>query len=230
MSMDRILLIVLFVVAGKTNAQTRLVNGIVRNVITGGPVPYASVMMKGTQHGVSTDSAGKFVLEVPVNGHETELEISSLGFETGTIRFIDSDKAEQICNLMPAASELEKFEIRSFTCYRRRTRCGTITAIRYTTGREANEFSSENNLVVYPNPIPAGNNIRAALQLKVKGEYRLDLVDAGGRIVWMRTININETKYNISIPTQSLWSAGVYWLRISGRHSKEVYSGKIVVQ
>lgn len=38
------------------------------------------------------------------------------------------------------------------------------------------------------------------------------------------------TKYNLSIPTQNTWSAGIYWLRISGTHTKKIYHGKIVVQ
>ena len=43
-------------------------------------------------------------------------------------------------------------------------------------------------------------------------------------------IDLKELKYKLSIPTQNTWSAGVYWLRISGNNTRKVYHGKIVIQ
>jgi hypothetical protein len=249
------LLIVVFVFGGKAKAQggikyqkvvqvkkdrpeeficvlpkPRIISGIVKNGVTGEPVSYASVILKGTQQGVSADSAGKFLLEVPEIEDNYELEISSLGFELASFNFSKSEKTDKVYFLSPEADELQKFEFVRDPTVKGAIRCGYVISRWYRLGREVNELLPKKDIVVYPNPINAGNNIQAALQLKEKGEYRLDLMDASGRVVWMRTLNISEAKYNLSIPTQSLWSAGVYWLRISGRHTKKIYHGKIVLQ
>ena len=251
------LLIVLFVFAGKTKAQgairyqrlvtvkkcppkivedtgqnLRSVSGIIKNAMTNEPIPFASVMVEGSQHGTSADTAGKFTLLVPA--YETTLAISSLGFETAIIRLTESDKEEQIFNLAPMAMEMEPVVVSTSECYKVMVN-GAMTSIETVTiyekfSRELNDWFPKKDVIIYPNPIPAGNSIQAALQLKEKGEYRVDLIDGGGRILWMRKVNINEAKYNLSIPTQNLWSAGVYWLRISGRHTEKVYNGKVVIQ
>jgi hypothetical protein len=248
------MIIMLFVFAGKAKAQAvgglkyekmyqvkderpeelrcvlpKTVNGVVKNAITGEPVPFASIMLKGTKIGVSSDSAGKFVMALPLQKHKSTLEVSSLGFETATISF--SDTTEAICNLSPEAKDLRKVEVVSYMgMLRGKVRCVATVSRRERIARKMIELLPRKDVVVYPNPIGAGNNIQAALQLKEKGEYFIELMDAGGRIMWMQKINLPETKYNFSIPTQNTWSAGIYWLRISGQHTKKIYNGKIVIQ
>jgi hypothetical protein len=251
------LVIMLFVFAGKTKAQGgikyqkitqvkktpakekdseilngRTIHGQVLDALSGEPIIAATVMLKGSQIGTHTDTSGKFSLQVPVWGHETELEISSVGFETATFTGIDSDKDEQVCNLSPNANALDTFKYVLNTSVMGGLRTISTTRRWVKIKREVREWfpAVKKDVVIYPNPISAGENIQAALQLQEKGEYQLQLVDAGGRVMWMRNMSLNESKYNISIPTQSLWSAGVYWLRISGRHTKKIYHGKIVLQ
>ncbi|MDX2415462.1 MAG: carboxypeptidase-like regulatory domain-containing protein, partial [Bacteroidales bacterium] len=61
------------------NAQTSTINGVVKDGITGEPIPGATVMVKGTTNGVATDLDGKYVLNVQsTNGI---LHISFVGYE-----------------------------------------------------------------------------------------------------------------------------------------------------
>jgi hypothetical protein len=254
------LVIVVFVFAGKAKAQggikfqkvaqvkkdrpeeeiclirkPNFITGTVKNAMTGEPIPFASVMMKGTQDGVSTDSAGKFRLEVTGIGRGANLEVSSTGFEPGSVNIKYSDKGEQIIHLSPAAQELDKVEIVGYPvirCYSLMgglSRAVKVSAIEKVT-RETKEWFPKKDVVIYPNPIEAGNNVQVALQLKEAGQYRVDLIDASGKVLSMQTLNMKEPAYKISIPTNTTWSAGVYWLRITGRHTKKIYTGKIVLQ
>ncbi|MFN4285102.1 MAG: SusC/RagA family TonB-linked outer membrane protein [Lacibacter sp.] len=61
-------------------AQTVTVTGTIRDA-QGEPVPFASVLIKGTNKGVSADAAGAFKIEVPA-GKKTVLVISATGFDT----------------------------------------------------------------------------------------------------------------------------------------------------
>jgi iron complex outermembrane receptor protein len=50
------------------NAQNITVKGSVADKGTGEPIPYASIQLKGTLTGTSTDANGQFVIDVPKSG------------------------------------------------------------------------------------------------------------------------------------------------------------------
>lgn len=85
-------------------------------------------------------------------------------------------------------------------------------------------------LRVYPNPIIAGNSITVNLNLeKTAGDYKLELMDAGGRIVWIQAIQDVQQAQTISVPTQATWGKGVYWLRVTSA-TKKIYTAKVLLQ
>lgn len=233
------LIVVLLVSAGRLKAQGKIkverkvqqISGIVKNAMTGEPVPFASVDISG--RGFSTDSAGKFSVKVPQHG--ATVQISSAGYEGGKFTLNAIYKEEQDFYLSPAAGEMEKVVVIGYgssRCYSIAGGIGVSVSVSTfeKTVREVNEWLPKKDVVIYPNPIQAGNNVQVALQLKEAGQYRLDLIDASGKVLSMQTINLKEPTYKLSIPTKSTWSAGVYWLRITGRHTKKIYNGKIVLQ
>ena len=60
-------------------AQNISVSGSVKDASDGSPVPFASVHLKGTMTGVSTDADGYYSITVPANG---TLVFSSIGYKT----------------------------------------------------------------------------------------------------------------------------------------------------
>jgi hypothetical protein len=72
------LLLVLFFSITTVNAQERQITGTV-NDNAGSPVINASVIVKGTNAGTSTDATGHF--SISVKGTNAVLEISSVGFK-----------------------------------------------------------------------------------------------------------------------------------------------------
>jgi TonB-linked SusC/RagA family outer membrane protein len=79
-------------VKATTGAQTRTITGSVVDAKTSEPVANATVSVKGTQIGTTTDKEGRFSLTVPENA---VLEVSSVGFETMEL----TPKAENIVNV-----------------------------------------------------------------------------------------------------------------------------------
>ena len=71
----------------------------------GQPVIGASVIVRGTTLGVSTDAEGRFTLEVPAPAASQTLEVSYLGYETATIPV--GSRTSFMVTLRESASEIE---------------------------------------------------------------------------------------------------------------------------
>lgn len=63
-----------------TDAQTRSISGTIMDASLGGPVPGATVMVKGTTRGMATDVDGKFT--IPLQAGDQVLVISFVGYLT----------------------------------------------------------------------------------------------------------------------------------------------------
>lgn len=86
-----ILWLISLIMVCTAQAQHTQVSGVVTDSITGEALPYASVILKGTTTGGSTDSDGRFSFSVP-NASGT-LQISYLGYENHELRIAPKGKA-----------------------------------------------------------------------------------------------------------------------------------------
>lgn len=213
--------------------------GKVVNELTGKPVPFASIQVKkGPSTMAIEDGSFSLLKNKRVMGPVT---VSAIGYAKQTIR-VEDNTGEITIYLVPEAEELQPVEVRSLIGVTGKVNVehcsvmmgGIISSVKVSktekVTRLVNEWFPKKDVVAYPNPLVSGNTMSVALQLKEKGQYRLELIDASGRVMWIQSTNIPSTKYNLSIATQSTWPAGVYWLRITGRHTKNIYNSKIVLE
>ena len=63
-------------------AQKTIISGKITDELTGDPLPFVSVIIKGTTAGTISDAAGKFRFETSVRA--TELNFSFIGYQTET--------------------------------------------------------------------------------------------------------------------------------------------------
>ena len=84
-------------------AQSTTVRGTVTDSSTGEGIPFASVMVKGTMTGTSTDADGNYSLSVPATG---TLVFSSVGYVTTEIAL--STRAVYNVALDPDAVSLDQ--------------------------------------------------------------------------------------------------------------------------
>ena len=73
---------------GRSEAEAKkpaVISGVVRDA-AGNPVVGAAVVVKGTTIGISTDSEGRFSLQVPPPASQAVLEINYLGYEPTDVR------------------------------------------------------------------------------------------------------------------------------------------------
>jgi hypothetical protein len=215
--------------------------GYVKDARTGLMVPFATISIK-KRAVTSTDSSGKFILKSWRKGSELDLTISAVGYASQTIT-LDKRVLEWVTIfLVPEVKELEPVVVNGSVmgALKQVTVCHSTVAGAVITmkkvsktekfTRAVKDWFQKKDIVVYPNPLSPGNTMKVDLKLKETGQYRLELIDASGKIVWIRSMNIPAKQFTISVPAQLAWSAGVYWLRISGTHTKNVYNSRVVIQ
>lgn len=86
------------------SAQTRKVSGTVKDVVSGAPISGASITVKGTTVGTSTDAEGAFSLDVPANAL---LVVSSIGYLESQVR----PDASGTVNILLSATEGKMDEV-----------------------------------------------------------------------------------------------------------------------
>jgi hypothetical protein len=208
---------------------------------TGLPVPYASVLAKKGKAAIA-DSSGQFNLE-QYKGARQILTVSAIGYAPQTIRLDKHNPGNITIYLRREAEELDAVEVSAIVCSTsKNVVMGTMVGIAGGISvqseisstekmtRVIKEWFPKKDVVAYPNPLSPGTTMKVDLKLKETGQYRLELIDASGKIIWIRSMNIPSQQFTVSVPTQPAWSAGVYWLRISGTHTKNVYNSRVVIQ
>jgi TonB-linked SusC/RagA family outer membrane protein len=103
-------LFLLFLVVGLAHAQDRLVTGRIRSADDGNGLPGASVLIKGTTVGTSTDAEGRFKLAVPAGGNT--LVVSFIGYVKEEIPLGDRTSVEVA--LKADANQLNEVVVTAF--------------------------------------------------------------------------------------------------------------------
>lgn len=93
------------------HAQNISVSGIVKDSLSGEPLPFASVYFEGTTIGILTNEDGRFTLQNKEK--HTKLSVSSLGYNSKTISLKAGQKNEElIFFLQPALFELSEVVVK----------------------------------------------------------------------------------------------------------------------
>ena len=217
------------------------IRGLIKDDQTQFPVGFATVRVKGSELSVAADEQGQFEWPSVKNGQELVLVISAVGYETREVTITKESKGLQEITLTPEADELKAVEVRGYSGRKVCTdMVGSVVMVTKVPLKEQVLRSVKDTLqswlpmkreiTVYPNPAVKGNQVNLRLDLPKTGTYRLELLDASGRIVHAQQIQVAQPSQVASIPTQSIWSAGIYWLRLSNAADKKIYQTKVMLQ
>lgn len=92
-----------------------MVNGLITDAETGEPIPFANVLVQGTDVGTSTDIDGKFTIKNAPMGYG-RLKVSSVGFESRISKdvYITKNKAVYVeVSLQPSTGQLDEVVVES---------------------------------------------------------------------------------------------------------------------
>lgn len=131
--MKRIFTLILFLLAATAylHAQTQVLKGTVSDEV--GPLPGASVTIKETQKGTTTDLKGNF--QININSGESII-FSALGFETQTVKFISQENLK--ITLKPVSISLNETVVVGYATQKKVTLTGSVGAV---SGTELNTRS-----------------------------------------------------------------------------------------
>jgi hypothetical protein len=212
--------------------------GVVLDASTNQPVPGASIKIKGTQQGTSADDTGNF--QLPVEKKSTlELEFSAIGYEPQTMVLDKITNWENVRVLLkPAYAALQEVSVIGYGTMGKVVLLGGATScVKLTTiekiQRNINDWTPDalkKDVKIYPNPVMRGNAINVKLNLPQEGEYRLELLNNAGQVMLVQPLFMQTKEQQIDLYTQTKWSAGIYYVRISSPKSKKVFEAKVLLQ
>jgi hypothetical protein len=202
------------------------------------PVIGASISIQSRYGGTMTDTLGNFHFSVQQKD-SLVLEFSAVGYETQT-RVIDglTNSQEIQVYLTPTFAALQEVSVISYPAITCRGIVGGIST-RYTVSktekikRNINDWmpaALKKDIKMYPNPVVRGNSIQVNVSLKQAGDYKLEIMNAAGQVMQVQPLSMQTKEQLFNLYTQSDWSAGIYWIRISSSHTKNVYQSKLLVQ
>ena len=131
----------LLLVCGVTFAQNISVRGQVTDGSTGEVVPFASIQLKGTMTGTSTDADGNYTISVPRNA---SLVVSSIGYVTQEVA-VDGRGVVNVM-LSPDREALEEAMVVAYGTARKGTYTGAASVVRSDEIRDMPTTSFENAL------------------------------------------------------------------------------------
>lgn len=114
----------LLLLIGQLTAQTRTVTGKVTDA-SGNPVPNASVMVKGTRTGTTTNVSGNFSLAVPTSA--TALVISGVGLAAQELTLTQSNS--YTVNMKQEDRGLEEVVVTGYQVRRKKDEAGAISTV-----------------------------------------------------------------------------------------------------
>lgn len=218
----------------RLNAKSRQMDGVVTDSRTKLPVAHASITIPGLGTVAAANEAGAFTLSDMTFKDSVVLEISAVGYDKKvfTVKMNDATPVELM--LAPASAQLDTVSVIAYGSRTVRGAYGMIIK-NYTVGDQlhraiADFWPGKKSVTVYPNPATAGGSVKIEMNIKATGEYKLELLDASGRLVHVQALTVTQPTQVVSLPIQSAWSKGIYWIRISSMADKKIYHAKLLLQ
>jgi len=218
--------------------KSDIIRGNVFDSITNEPLKGVSVKIVGTNK-VAVAWDGDFYFEKVKNENDIELEFSAVSYKKTVLTLPKiSDWTHLKIPMVPEAEQLQPVTVVAYPSSRQKAIGGAMSVIYTSTIIEkvlrsvadTLSISAFRSVKVYPNPVVRGNSMNLELSLKETGDYKLEILDMSGRVVLVQPLPVNEKKQTSQISTSNAWSSGIYWLRITGQHTKSIYQSKILLQ
>jgi hypothetical protein len=194
------------------------------------PIPYASVIIKGTKNGMMADSMGTFRLEMPVSDGMMVLDITSAGFEGKELPIgLETDLTKEMVIRLDKKS-LEGVTVVVYGSTRVRMVTGSVVMAQK---NDLNVIKTQADIPsmikVYPNPVVSGTNINVGCQKLKEGYYNLQLANQAGQQVLNKQawIDSGMQVLNIEIPHIA---TGIYFLKLTNKETSKRFTQKIIVE
>jgi hypothetical protein len=211
---------------------------------SGVPVPFATVTITHPVKMIAADSAGRYSF-ITNDLEKFEWSVSSAGYEAVPAAKLDVQliKSMDVSN-NKVSTELKDVVLKQHTlkeavvtAYGTTTRCivsgGISAGVRVRRIDKVkiavNKLAGRSDIKTYPNPAPAGGSFTVQFNVKDAGEYSVQFIDASGRIVAGRQLQIAAPGQTETFAAAALPGHGMYFIRVAGKKDGKVYNSKVEV-
>jgi hypothetical protein len=194
----------------------------------GEPLPFATVIIKGTKNGVVTDSNGVFILKPGEAWDSICLVASCVGYLSAEARLSYEDAVSNSIILLKAPS-ISMGEVVITQAVHRHTMGLVMSVITISVDDKISAPMPQPHFKVFPNPLQAGSTLHIEWNQKQFGDHSLQLFNQAGQLIFRKEIYIDQEERLLSIDPPRL-SAGSYFLTITNNKTAKSYSEKIIIQ
>jgi hypothetical protein len=207
----------------------------------GDAIPFASIVVKQTDHALAADSSGHFKIRKELLPEGGAIEISSVGFTSKQLN-IDRDFLQSSAMLIqltgiPVLSEVVVCSYGTIMGKFAITRSVDMVAGAVSVSmKETNLYNSlpaistkPHALMAYPNPVVPGTNININCKKLERGYYTFQLINLAGQLIDSKPLWLDGETGAISVLIPQV-PAGNYFMKMIGKESGEQYSGKLLIQ
>lgn len=202
------------------------------------PVPYASILSGNPLSFIIADENGQFLIPFKSIPQDKLLNVSAAGFENAEIMISKGNEAEQKMRIVLKAKVLDEVVVTSIVDrYRTGIIAGAVTRIAGDTIKAQKKetvpalvpTSGLSGIKLFPNPLPAGNDLSIEWKGKEEGYFMIQITDLSARLVHQQEIWIDAEAKLLSIGVPSV-AAGNYVVIITNKKTGKQYSEKLVIQ
>ena len=89
---------------------------------------------------------------------------------------------------------------------------------------------TKSSIIAYPNPVVNGGTVKLAFNNQPAGRYKIEFMDADGKIVSQQQVNINNKTQVVDYRIPQLIAAGNYMIKVINEANELASVNKLVVQ
>jgi hypothetical protein len=212
--------------------ESEQITGIVLNM-NGEPIPYASIVVKGTSQGSMADSAGMFSLTFSSLKKRDILLVSSVGYEPKEVAVTKKDKkAGNSFRVQLKVAIQKEVVVTSYTATTGRDMMGAVGIITRRSSMpviKQPEGPTAINMKVYPNPISSGSAINIKCGKMEEDYYTFQVLTMSGQQVYKKEIWIDNEARVLNMPMPVL-TPGMYLIVMTDKELKKRYTEKVMIQ
>jgi hypothetical protein len=201
--------------------DTIMVSGKITDV-NGTPLPYASVVIKGTKEGVVANEKGIFTIKPGTKWEKITLVFSYVGYSVVEVKVENKNPFANVA-LEPVVMGEMIVGLIITKPERNNKKAKPIPIVTKNKDTVANTFK------IYPNPVLSGSNVTLEWKEKEEGYYIAQLVNQSGQVIFTKEIWIDAEArvLNLDLPTVT---AGSYFIRVTNKKSGKNSAEKIIIQ
>ena len=181
----------------------------------GYPIPHATIMIKGTRIGAAADEKGHYTIKV--HTLPATLVFSAVGFET----------SEYVVTKFAVApiDQLLDYVLREMTL-------GAVVVTTYKKQKarvKLEKPAALPSILLYPNPLMAGNDVQIQCTNMDKGKYLAELFSLSAQLLQTSHITIHKSHDLITLPIKKLFPA-TYILKLTNEKTGKEFSQQLIIQ